>query len=208
MGKYRKKSIVVDAVQFNLPLTEGSEKLDLPEGMHFCSEHWCYELTVLGGDVTVHPGDWIVTGVKGEKSTCSPDVFAETHELVDDHPMPGGMPVPEGYEPPAVVTPPPPPTGSAYSPVGADLGSPPTGGSGVPAFPPETVVSEFQACAICRKVLHGPEERCDCAGSQIVDALMAQIEGLKGRRLLAPQPARWTGVDRGEGDGPRWILRC
>lgn len=31
----------------------------------------------------VCPGDWIITGVKGERYPCKPDVFTETYEPVE-----------------------------------------------------------------------------------------------------------------------------
>jgi len=36
----------------------------------------------LEGDMQAEAGDWIITGVKGEKYPCKPDVFAETYERV------------------------------------------------------------------------------------------------------------------------------
>lgn len=29
-------------------------------------------------------GDWIITGVNGEKYPCKPDIFQKTYELVED----------------------------------------------------------------------------------------------------------------------------
>ena len=37
--------------------------------------------TLEGGHI-VCPGDWIITGVKGEHYPCKPDVFAATYEAV------------------------------------------------------------------------------------------------------------------------------
>ena len=34
-------------------------------------------------NVTVHPGDWIITGVQGEKYPCKDDVFRATYEPVE-----------------------------------------------------------------------------------------------------------------------------
>ncbi len=34
-------------------------------------------------DVQVHPGDWIITGVKGERYPCKPDIFEATYEVVE-----------------------------------------------------------------------------------------------------------------------------
>jgi hypothetical protein len=41
--------------------------IDTPEGGH-----------------TVCPGDWIITGVKGERYPCKPDIFDATYEKVED----------------------------------------------------------------------------------------------------------------------------
>ena len=38
--------------------------------------------TLEGRRLTVSAGDWIITGVKGEKYPCKPDIFAETYEAV------------------------------------------------------------------------------------------------------------------------------
>lgn len=35
--------------------------------------------TLEGGHI-VCPGDWIITGAKGERYPCKPDIFAETYE--------------------------------------------------------------------------------------------------------------------------------
>lgn len=32
----------------------------------------------------VSPGDWIITGVKGERYACKPDTFARTYEAVPE----------------------------------------------------------------------------------------------------------------------------
>lgn len=38
--------------------------------------------TMEGGHI-VCPGDWIITGVKGERYPCKPDIFAATYEPAD-----------------------------------------------------------------------------------------------------------------------------
>lgn len=40
-------------------------------------------IETLEGGYIVCPGDWIITGVKGEHYPCKPDIFAETYEPVD-----------------------------------------------------------------------------------------------------------------------------
>src|SRR3990167_7929067 len=70
MSKFRKKPIVVEAVQwFGEP----------------CS------IETLEGTLFVSPGDWIITGVKGERSPCKPDIFAATYEPAAGAPTPLDM---------------------------------------------------------------------------------------------------------------------
>lgn len=38
------------------------------------------------GGHTVCPGDWIITGVMGERYPCKPDIFTATYEPVSDEP--------------------------------------------------------------------------------------------------------------------------
>lgn len=59
--KYRKKPIVIEAYQT-------SERV---------------EIETLEGVMVANPGDWIITGVKGERYPCRDDIFQETYELVD-----------------------------------------------------------------------------------------------------------------------------
>ena len=40
-------------------------------------------IDTLEGGHTVCPGDWIITGVKGERYPCKPDIFEETYEVVE-----------------------------------------------------------------------------------------------------------------------------
>jgi hypothetical protein len=41
-------------------------------------------IDTLEGSHIVCPGDWIITGVKGEHYPCKPDVFQATYEAVAD----------------------------------------------------------------------------------------------------------------------------
>jgi len=38
----------------------------------------------LEGHHIVCPGDWIITGIKGENYPCKPDIFEQTYEAVDE----------------------------------------------------------------------------------------------------------------------------
>lgn len=41
-------------------------------------------IDTLEGGHNVCPGDWIITGIKGERYPCKPDIFEATYELVDE----------------------------------------------------------------------------------------------------------------------------
>jgi len=64
MPQFRKKPVAIEAEQYPGPDT--------------------IIMDVLGGICEVEPGDWIITGMKGERYPCKPDIFEATHELVDD----------------------------------------------------------------------------------------------------------------------------
>ena len=64
MSRFRKKPVVIDAVRHDGPEPIFIETL---EGTH-----------------RADPGDWIITGIKGEQYPCKPDIFEATYEPVDD----------------------------------------------------------------------------------------------------------------------------
>lgn len=77
MKKYRKKPIVIEAVQWN--------GRTLPDGCYkygSTKPSWCY-IDTLEGVMRVDKGDWIITGVKSEKYPCKPDIFEATYEPVE-----------------------------------------------------------------------------------------------------------------------------
>lgn len=83
--RFRKRPVIVEAEKF-----DPHRKL-WPEGVIPWSDDeprprdmsWgCIE--TLEGRMHVMAGDWIITGVKGEKYPCKPDIFKATYEAVDD----------------------------------------------------------------------------------------------------------------------------
>ena len=85
MAKYRKKPVVVEAVQY-----DGTEE-SLLKIMQLQS-HKPSWIRVDAGDLLISTlegvmratvGDYIVKGVKGELYPCKPDVFEKTYELVE-----------------------------------------------------------------------------------------------------------------------------
>ena len=73
MAKYRKKPIIIEAKQF-FP-----EMDTWPDGVYESDKYYC---ATLEGTHIVTPGDWIITGIKGEKYPCKPDIFEQTYEKV------------------------------------------------------------------------------------------------------------------------------
>lgn len=71
--KFRKKPIVVEAEQW-------FPHKDI-EGVSYNEEIIPYVRT-LEGNMWVRDGDWIITGVNGEKYVCKPDIFEKTYEEV------------------------------------------------------------------------------------------------------------------------------
>ena len=59
--KYRKKPVVVEAYRTRVPVI----------------------IHTLEGDMQAEPGDYIITGVEGEKYPCKPDIFEKTYELIE-----------------------------------------------------------------------------------------------------------------------------
>lgn len=93
-NQYRKKPVVIQAVQFteamrdaNLfdgkPLPEGMKRgrADYHPGRRQVYSSYFY-IETLEGRMEVSVGDWIITGVKGEHYPCKPDIFAATYEDV------------------------------------------------------------------------------------------------------------------------------
>jgi len=86
MAQYRKKPVVIEATQF---MGVGAP-VSAPEGVCFCvdgkqtiddtSPH--AHVHTLEGPLKASVGDWIITGVKGERYPCKPDIFAATYEPV------------------------------------------------------------------------------------------------------------------------------
>lgn len=76
--KFRKKPIVVEAEQFQ------PDRAPWPDGvMGHNRSKTGYAIDTLEGLHEVTPGDWIITGVAGEKYPCKPDIFEQTYEEVD-----------------------------------------------------------------------------------------------------------------------------
>ena len=78
MAKFRKKPIIIEAEQW----FPGIRIEGLEIGGYFGDPDAYIE--TLEGVMKLSPGDWIITGIKGEKYPCKPDIFKATYELVEE----------------------------------------------------------------------------------------------------------------------------
>jgi hypothetical protein len=94
--KFRRKPVTVDAVQFTNP--DGP----LPEGIRREEARWAgswsdqsffnkkygsiykFFVDTLEGPLEIKVGDWIVTGIVGERFPVKPDIFVQTYEPIED----------------------------------------------------------------------------------------------------------------------------
>lgn len=84
IAQYRKKPIVIDAVQYN-----GSNRNEI---FDFCGKS-CHNgntdssliiIHTLEGNMVLSINDYLIKGVKGEFYPCKPDIFEMTYERVTD----------------------------------------------------------------------------------------------------------------------------
>lgn len=86
MAKFRKKPVIIEAMQFDGDVKQAGKgpslirqavcdtpHMNLPTGPH---------IHTLEGAMTVSVGDWIIRGVAGEFYPCKPDIFEQTYEPV------------------------------------------------------------------------------------------------------------------------------
>ncbi len=76
--KFRKKPVVVDAIQW---FKYGDHPMVVPDPVGHPLDSYC-GIKTLEGFMRVSPGDWIITGVHGEHYPCKPDIFEMTYEQV------------------------------------------------------------------------------------------------------------------------------
>ena len=94
--KYRKKPVVIEAVQWNGANTEDvleftgkkaragfNEKAE-SSGCLPVIESLVMRIDTLEGTMTALPGDFIIKGIRGEFYPCKPDIFKKTYEEVEE----------------------------------------------------------------------------------------------------------------------------
>ena len=87
MAKYRKKPVVIEAEQMTDDFVTKHFGTVHYSGLFFAQAEngpWYCEIRTLEGTMRADMGDWIITGIKGEKYPCKPDIFAATYEAVEE----------------------------------------------------------------------------------------------------------------------------
>lgn len=85
--KYRKKSIVIEAIRVRETLNRPRKQW--PEWLRAAQDNGTVlifldtvHIHTREGTMVANWGDWIIQGVKGELYPCKPDIFAATYEPV------------------------------------------------------------------------------------------------------------------------------
>ena len=91
MSKWRKKPVVVDAIQFFPGEVWDMEGLFTHTKPDYRTCQTCgHEMRkhayvkTLEGEMRACPGDWIITDIKGERYPCKPDIFEATYEPAEE----------------------------------------------------------------------------------------------------------------------------
>ncbi|HEY3281403.1 MAG TPA: hypothetical protein VGN26_03950 [Armatimonadota bacterium] len=89
MARYRKKPVVVEAVQFT-----GKNQAEVLAFAYPGMSQMALEaaqvmglpvvIETLEGDMSASPGDYVIRGIAGEVYPCKPDIFEATYEAVAD----------------------------------------------------------------------------------------------------------------------------
>jgi len=101
--KYRKKRVVIDAIQATGTPESNREIIDWTRGSKTPAymdkrppvatlndfsnpepDRPCLSISTLEGTMWVDDGDWIIKGVQGEFYPCKPDIFEATYDAVTE----------------------------------------------------------------------------------------------------------------------------
>lgn len=83
--KYRRRPVVIDAVQWDGIHIDPIWDLDREKNTQPFSLDGSGHLMIhtREGVMSASPGDWIIRGVAGEFYPCKPDIFAATYEAAE-----------------------------------------------------------------------------------------------------------------------------
>jgi hypothetical protein len=83
--KFRKKPVVIDAVQFtgrNFVELAAFCGRELQSAASSEAPEAALEIPTREGTMRASVGDWIIRGVQGEYYPCKPEIFAATYEAI------------------------------------------------------------------------------------------------------------------------------
>jgi len=83
MAKYRKKPVVIEAVQYDGMVQDIVDFVGL-HNTEMNREMTKLYIKTLEGDMLVSHGDFVIKGVQGEFYPCKPDIFEKTYEKVEE----------------------------------------------------------------------------------------------------------------------------
>lgn len=81
--RYRKKPVVIEAVQYTGTLMNLVELATFMD-QEIIANDGKIEIPTLEGIMTASLGDFIIKGIHGEYYPCKPDIFEQTYEAVTD----------------------------------------------------------------------------------------------------------------------------
>ena len=84
MAKYRKKPVVIEALQISRESIYKVERWcgGSIKGIKLPITEQCIDIQTLEGEIRANFGDYVIQGVKGEFYPCKPDIFELTYEEV------------------------------------------------------------------------------------------------------------------------------
>lgn len=83
--KFRKKPVEIEAELYAIgePTPQGVEfvmGIELGTSWNGDPDECVAIIRTLEGNMIVSPGDWVITGIDGERYPCKPDIFERTYE--------------------------------------------------------------------------------------------------------------------------------
>lgn len=85
MPKFRKKPVVIDAVQWSGHWADKWDEIHKMGNIKTkpgVMDSNTFYIETLEGDMKVSDGDWVIKGVNGEFYPCKNDIFLKTYEAV------------------------------------------------------------------------------------------------------------------------------
>ena len=84
MAKFRKKPVVIEAIQWTGNNLEEVRKFGDDAIGIWWFNHGTLQIKTLEGNMTASPNDWIIRGIEGECYPCKPSIFEATYEPMEE----------------------------------------------------------------------------------------------------------------------------